>query len=187
MKRGCLCVGFLDIVGFKDNASSVETTFLETPHQSKLPITVAGREKKGKGNPKICTSGRVLISHDGLDPTAAQSLSGEARENATRKLLFSVNIWDSYAASVLAAMGDTSYIVEIRTILSTSDADNGAISLRNPRPFTRRLRLDGGELIEVLGSLGSHFATQMTAAIGLRDYKDVMSEQVLLMRVEHDK
>jgi hypothetical protein len=126
-----------------------------------------------------------MIWHDGLDVSAVQSLTGDARENALGMLHKGVELKDPDAAQALAAMGEVSAVAEMRVQLRQSSGENKvrlALAIHALSPDESL----ANELIEVLENASLHRSTQTSAAIGLRNFGDSASERALLDAIEHN-
>lgn len=132
------------------------------------------------------------IWRNGLNTTAATSLKGEERTDGILMLLFGINIvGDSDSASALAAMGETSAIPAIRAALRTArtqeDRVRFALAIHELSMEDSTSNEMAEELIDVLKGTGEHLRdAQISSAMGLRDFKDVASEQALLTAVERN-
>jgi hypothetical protein len=125
-----------------------------------------------------------MIWHDGLPVGAVKTLTGDARLRALRMLFMGVELGDSHAATALASMGDASATAEMRAQLRQSTGEskvNFALAINGLSPDDSL----ASELIEVLNSPSDQFV-QMSAAIGLRQFSDSVSERALLDAVEQN-
>lgn len=120
-----------------------------------------------------------MIWHDGLDLSAVQSLTGDARETALNMLRQGVERGDSHAAQALAAMGDVRTVAVLRAQLEHSTGSNKVRVARAVHALSPDESL-AHQLIPVLEDGALHWGEQMSAAIGLRDFADAASERALL-------
>lgn len=125
------------------------------------------------------------IWHDGLNTSAVQSLTGEARENAVNMLRQGVELKDSHAAQALAAMGEVDVVHQLRAQLAQSSGESKVRVARAINAIQPDESLST-ELIEVLEDGSLHWGIRIDAAIGLREFGNDISERALLRVVEHD-
>ena len=126
------------------------------------------------------------IWHDGLPTEVVTPLTGEARSQAVRMLLFGIQLKDGYAAEALGDMGETSALPYLRTALPNASEDSKvkiALAIKQLHgeddPST-----PAANLISVLDNRNTHWGPRINAAMGLRQFKSLESEEALLRAVE---
>ena len=125
------------------------------------------------------------ICHDGLNTASVTSLTGEAHEKALTMLYKGVELRDSRAAEALAAMNEVNALSDLRAQLAQSSGESKvrvacAINKISPDESLSK------DLVDVLEDSSLFWGPRMSAAIGLCDFRDEMSERALLKAVEHD-
>ena len=125
------------------------------------------------------------IWHDGLNTASVESLTGEAHEKAMSMLRKGVELKDSYAAEALAAVRDVDAVPDLRAQLAQSSGDDKVRLARAINAISPDESLSKN-LIDVLEDGSLHWGVRISAAVGLRDFQDEMSERALLETVERD-
>lgn len=96
-----------------------------------------------------------------------------------------LEIKDSRAAEVLAAMKGVSAVPELQAQLAQSSGDSQVCVARAINAISPDESLSK-ELVEVLEDGSLHWGVRIDAAIGLREFGDEISERALRQAVEHD-
>lgn len=106
-------------------------------------------------------------------------------------LLYGVSTGDGNAATILAVMGETSALGEIRAAMDKYGGANKvsfAQAVRDLSPKDRRAEVAlSKKLVEVLESPYECFGPRVRAAIALKEVGDAQSERALLKAIEHDE